>query len=207
MNERIGIMGGSFDPIHLGHIEAAWAAYKYKKLSTVYFQPTGTPPHKQGLHASPQDRVAMASLALEGQDDWAKLSTMEVYRPHISFTVDTLMQLHRKFVDEDIFYIIGMDTLIDLPNWREIGKVCSLCEFIVVGREGTNSIPGFRVAQQLRQAFDAYIHFCPAVIRSVSSTMIRHALQERADTDQYLDARVRRYIDEHGLYLSPGASA
>ena len=123
---RVGLMGGSFDPIHLGHIAIAGEARDALQLSHVLFLPSGRPPHKAHLGASPAQRLEMTRLAVEPLP-WAQASDVEVCRQGTIYTVDTLQILSSQHPEAAFYYIIGADTLLDLPNWRNTQKVCTLC--------------------------------------------------------------------------------
>ena len=132
---RVGLMGGSFDPIHLGHIAIAREARDALQLSHVLFLPSGRPPHKAHLGASPAQRLEMTRLAVEPLP-WAQASDVEVCRQGTIYTVDTLQILSSQHPEAAFYYIIGADTLLDLPNWRNTQKVCTLCRFICLHRPG-----------------------------------------------------------------------
>ena len=137
-NLRVGLMGGSFDPIHIGHVRIASEARKALDLDRVLFLPSGRPPHKAHLGASAAQRLEMTKLATQGLP-WAEASDIEVFREGTIYTVDTLTILTAQHPETDFYYIIGADTLLDLPNWRNTKKVCTMCRFICVRRPGIDS--------------------------------------------------------------------
>ena len=118
---RVGLMGGSFDPIHLGHIAIAREARDALQLSHVLFLPSGRPPHKAHLGASPAQRLEMTRLAVEPLP-WAQASDVEVCRQGTIYTVDTLQILSSQHPEAAFYYIIGADTLLDLPNCHPSNK-------------------------------------------------------------------------------------
>src|SRR5262245_39558001 len=123
---RLGIYGGSFDPVHYGHLLLAESAREQSRLDQVWFLPAATPPHKQQRElVSPRQRVEMLELAILGQSPFL-VSTLEIDRGGVSYTVDTLAAIHAQRPGDDIFLLIGADALADLPNWREPGRICSL---------------------------------------------------------------------------------
>ena len=132
-NLRVGLMGGSFDPIHIGHVRIASEARKALDLDRVLFLPSGRPPHEAHLGASAAQRLEMTKLATQGLP-WAEASDIEVFREGTIYTVDTLTILTAQHPETDFYYIIGADTLLDLPNWRNTKKVCTMCRFICVRR-------------------------------------------------------------------------
>ncbi|MEG2207647.1 MAG: nicotinate-nucleotide adenylyltransferase, partial [Clostridia bacterium] len=131
--ERIGLMGGSFNPIHERHLEIAACAMSEQRLDRVIFLPTGNPPHKHAELAEAEQRFEMTRLAISGVSGFS-VSRIELDREGIIYTVDTLTRLQDKLPNAEFFYIIGEDTLHDLPNWRKPDKVFTLCRFLVCRR-------------------------------------------------------------------------
>lgn len=137
MTTRTGILGGSFNPPHLGHLMMALDALELRGLDRVLFIPAAVPPHKTNHNGmvSAEHRLAMTRLAVEGEARF-EVCDDEVRRGGISYTVDTVRRLKAARPDEQLFLIIGGDTLRELPTWREIGGILSLCEVITVARPG-----------------------------------------------------------------------
>ena len=132
--ERIGIMGGSFNPIHDRHMEIAACAKREHKLDRVIFLPAGNPPHKHEGLADAEYRFEMTRLAVSGMQGFS-VSRMEIDREGVTYTVDTLTRLQKQMPGAELYYLIGEDTLFDLPNWRRPDKVFTLCRFLVCSRE------------------------------------------------------------------------
>ena len=132
--ERIGIMGGSFNPIHDRHIEIAACAKREQKLDRVIFLPAGNPPHKHDGLADAEYRYEMTRLAVSGIPGFTA-SRMEIDREGVTYTVDTLTRLQKQMPGAELYYLIGEDTLFDLRNWRRPEKVFTLCRFLVCSRE------------------------------------------------------------------------
>lgn len=189
-------MGGSFNPIHERHLEmAACAKYEYK-LSRILFLPTGNPPHKHEGLETPEDRFEMTRLAVFGQPDFTA-SRMEIDREGIIYTVDTLSRLQKQMPDVAFDYIIGEDKLLDLPNWRKVEKVFSMCRFLVCCRssDAVAQHPTIRQMQKKGGSF-AFLTMPP---RSVSSSDIRACLI-RGEEPLGLPPQVLEYIRLMGLY-------
>ena len=198
--ERVGIMGGSFNPIHKRHLEIAECALKEGSLSRVLFIPTGNPPHKHSGLAPAEQRFEMTRLALMGKH-YLIPSRIELDRSGMIYTVDTLSQLHTQFINAEFFYIIGEDTLLDLPNWRSPNKVFSLCSFLVCSRS-TPDITRHPLYGQLL-ARGASIRQLSLPPMDISATAIREALAEGLEPDS-LPPQVLEYIHIMGLYgISP----
>lgn len=204
--ERIGIMGGSFNPIHERHIEMALSAKKQFHLDRILFLPTGNPPHKREGLADAEDRFEMTRLAVCGLQG-CTASRMEIDREGVIYTVDTLTRLQKQMPDTAFDYIIGEDTLKDLPNWRKPDKVFNLCRFLVCCRtsEGLREHPVVGELEQRGASF-AFMTLPPS---PVSSTAIREKLANGMETEE-LPPQVMEYIRIRGLYgfpQNPSASA
>lgn len=196
---RVGLMGGSFDPIHLGHIAIAREARDALQLSHVLFLPSGRPPHKAHLGASPAQRLEMTRLAVEPLL-WAQASDVEVCRQGTIYTVDTLQILSSQHPEAAFYYIIGADTLLDLPNWRNTQKVCTLCRFICLHRPGVADEAIGTALENLRSRYGAQVHLVPASGPDISSTEIRRRVARGQSTEGLLPGAVRAYIDRENLY-------
>lgn len=194
--EHIGIMGGSFNPIHERHLEMAACAKSEQKLSRVIFLPTGNPPHKREELESAEDRFEMTRLAVFGKADFTA-SRMEIDREGIIYTVDTLSRLQKQLPDAAFDYIIGEDTLKDLPNWRKAEKVFGMCRFLVCCRESETlaQTPLIRQLQKKGASF-AFLTLPPD---ETSSTQIRTSLM-KGETPSGLSPQVLEYIRLMGLY-------
>ena len=198
--ERIGIMGGSFNPIHDRHLEIAACARREYKLSRIIFLPSGNPPHKQEGLEDAEERFEMTRLAVFGQPD-SIASRMEIDREGIIYTVDTLSRLQKQMPDAAFDYIIGEDRLKDLPNWRKAEKVFSMCRFLICCRstEDLSQHPSIRQLQKKGASFA----FLPLAPSEISSTPIRDQLM-RGKTPEALPPQVLEYIRIMGLYGTKG---
>ena len=138
---RIGILGGTFNPVHLGHLLMAQDAMEQVGLERVKFIPSATPPHKavESL-ASERDRLHMIRLAIRGNNRF-EVDDVEVQRGGRSYSVDTLTELRRREPRADFYFIIGADSLRELHLWREVERVVTLCTFVTVPRPGFDPKP------------------------------------------------------------------
>ena len=199
---QIGLMGGSFNPIHLAHVHLAREALSGGYVDEVIFLPTGNPPHKGAELAGRQERYEMTCLAVAGEARMS-VSREEIDREGVIYTVDTLRTLHARMPDAQFVYLIGADTLLLLPTWRSIETVITLCGFLVCMRPGEDDAKA-REAASLWRARGAQVAFMNAARMDISSTDIRRRLREGLPVKGMLDARVERYIRERGLYGTQG---
>ena len=195
---RIGIMGGSFNPIHCGHLNLARAALLSGVVDHVLFLPSGNPPHKRAGLEDKEHRASMAALAIEGERDMS-LCREEVEREGVIYTVDTLTILKERMPDCRFFYLIGADSLRTLHTWRRPEDVIRLCTLLVAARPGEDAADLPRLMGHWR-ALGAEITLLEAACMDVSSTEIRSRLEKGAPLEGLVPARVEAYIRMHSLY-------
>ncbi len=196
---HIGILGGTFNPVHNAHLMMACLALEEYDLEQVVLIPTGQPPHKDGEQiASASHRLAMLRCAVQGRPG-LRVSPMEINRLGTTYTVDTLYQLHAR---QPALYsfIIGADTLCDLPNWKEIAKVCSLCDFIAFYREGMDLEKTRLAKQYMEQTYGARIRISRSKIPRISSTEIRQRLLSGQSVSQFVPKAVEQYLLTNEVY-------
>ena len=202
--QRVGLMGGSFNPIHCGHIHLARAALDRDLVDRVLFLPTGNPPHKRSGLADKLDRLAMTELAVDGEPRMG-VCREEVDREGVIYTVDTLTILRQKMPDCRLFYLIGADSLCVLHTWRRPEDVIRLCTLLVAMRPGEDMQAVEKSAAFWRER-GASIELLPAEPMDVSSTEIRMRMQAGKALDGLVPPRVEAYIRAHGLYDCDGGT-
>ncbi len=200
--KRIGIMGGSFDPVHIGHLIIAQDAVERLNLSEVIFIPAAIPPHKQHLQqVDAIHRLNMLRLAVESNRKFS-VSDIEVRRGGISYTVDTLNALRASRQDEKLFLIIGSDTLVDLHTWYRTDLLLEMCEIATFVRLGEDSIE--RIAGKINLPTGQRRRLLQNVIEAhrieVSSTEIRTRLSQEVGIRYLVPPTVEAYIEKHSLY-------
>ena len=195
---EIGLMGGSFNPIHCGHVALARAALESGRVERVLFLPTGNPPHKKEGLADKFDRLRMVELAVDHEAGMA-VCREEIDRDGVIYTVDTLAALKRKMPDCTLTYLIGADTLRALGTWRRVETVIERCKFLVMMREGETREEVIRLAGLWTQR-GAQIDFLDARKMDISSTQIREQIQKGLPFERLVPQAVADYIHEHGLY-------
>ncbi|RJE90866.1 nicotinate-nucleotide adenylyltransferase [Paenibacillus sp. 1011MAR3C5] len=194
---KIGIMGGTFDPIHIGHLLAAETAREQGDLDEVWFIPTADPPLKEAAPSTPAwDRFEMTRLAVEGDDRFRALD-IEIRRGGTSYSYDTVKQLQEQHPGCSFAYIIGSDRINDLPKWHRIGELAAMAGFIGLERPGENPMPD-SLPSYLQQSFQ--MARMPQI--GISSTAIRERLFTGKSIRYLVPEPVRDYIRRHGLYGS-----
>lgn len=198
--QNIGIMGGTFDPIHYGHTEMVLHCMSYFGLDGVLFIPVGQPPHKRDMAVSDREaRFDMVRLATADMENCA-VSRVELDREGYTYTVDTLTELKEQYPAANFFYIIGADTLNELYAWRNIEEVARLTKFLVVGR---NKIPPetlHNAAARVREDFGGQLIDACYVGLNISSTDIRRNIAEGRSISGLVHPAVEEYIYKNGLY-------
>ena len=198
--QTIGILGGTFNPPHNGHLFLAESIYCEFCLDQVVFLPVGNPPHKRNQQiADAAHRLAMLRILVEGKPHIA-VSSLEVDRQGYTYTVDSLHALHVLYPDTKFYYIIGADTLFELTTWRNHAEVFSLTEFLCVMRPGINKDALRREMARLEGAFGAAIHLSSYRGPQISSTDIRDRIRQRKGTEGMIPADMRAYIEDHGIF-------
>lgn len=193
MPATIGILGGTFDPPHLGHVAAATAAWRQLRLDEVRVIPAGLAPLRStGPRAAGADRLAMVRLAF-ADCPWAVIDDREIRRGGVSWSVDTARELAREFPAARMFWILGADQLARLDLWKDVTELCRLVEFAVLARD---DIP--LVAPTLPGGVRLTVLEAPPI--DLSSTSLRAAIRSGDSSRNGLPSGVARHIEEHSLY-------
>ena len=198
---RLGILGGTFDPIHFGHLDAADAARRALQLDRVLLIPSFDPPHRPAdPMASGFHRFGLVALAIQGYDALSA-SDMELTRTGRSYTADTLRAVaHEGWRPSQIFFILGSDAFAEIATWREYPAVLDTANFVVIARPGTTLDAAAERTSALRGRLGQSIFLVEARTRDVSSSTIRARLAARQPIDDLVPAAVARHIAAHHLY-------
>lgn len=197
--QRIGLMGGSFNPVHCGHLNLARAALERGCVSRVLFLPTGNPPHKRSGLADKMDRLAMVELAIAGKPEM-DVCREEIDREGVIYTVDTLTILTQKHPECRWVYLIGSDTLRELHTWRRPEDVIRLCELLVVMRPGETQEEVGELMDHWRTK-GAAVDVLPADLMDISSTGVRERVRQGLSLEGIVPEPVEVYIRAHGIYI------
>ncbi len=200
--KRIGIMGGSFDPVHMAHLVISQDATERLELSEVVFVPAAIPPHKQHLQqVDAEHRLNMLRLAVEA-DFRFSVSDIELKRGGISYTIDTMVELKKTEPNAEWILVVGSDTLIDLHNWYKVDELLDLCEVATFVRPGENNpkeIAGKILLADCRKE-QLLANLVESHLVDISSTEIRMRVAEGLSIRYLVPPEVEMYIYEHGLY-------
>ena len=198
---RIGVYGGSFDPVHIGHLLLAETARSEQNLDRVDFVPLGVPPHLKDLRTSGDARIAMLSAAVASYPEFG-ISRFEIDSPRVSFTVDTLRHYREVYPQDELFLILSSETFNDLPIWRDPDVICDLASIIVACRAGYPG-PDFDaarsfVSEERLRAFREQTVSMPLI--EVSSSAIRARVASKQSVRFLTPDAVVDFIESNGLY-------
>ncbi|MCR4723186.1 MAG: nicotinate-nucleotide adenylyltransferase [Eubacteriales bacterium] len=197
---KIGIFGGSFNPIHNSHIQLCEAASNSLGLDRLILIPTGDNPLKNEWGATRSQRLEMTEIAAAAHPDW-EVSSIEVNREGMSYTVDTINEL-KKTMDGDFFFISGSDILFSLSKWKKIDQLAKKTWFVVAARRGVDNSRMYSVSQDLNRSLGAGIVLIEDyLVDEMSSTFIRKTVSTGGNIEEYVPAGIAEYIKRNGLYL------
>ena len=195
---RIGIMGGTFDPIHYGHLRAADEAHAAFGLSEVIFVPTGQPPHKTGERVSSADKRFMMTVLATVDCPYFSVSRIEIDKTGKSYTIDTLRQLKSlpEYFDTEFYFITGLDAVLDIVSWKNPEEIMSLCKFVAVSRHGYTHTRMEELPEDLRSA----IIPLEIPLLAISSTGLRERVRKERSIRFLVPPSVEHFIRKYSLY-------
>jgi nicotinate-nucleotide adenylyltransferase len=216
--KRMGVLGGTFDPVHNGHLDLAGNTAELFDLQRVLFVPVSQSPHKlHGQPSSPTHRVAMLELALEREARFS-IELLEIEKGGVSYTIDTLSRLKEKYPEWELFLILGADAFMLMDKWKSFADILKLCHVLVGTRPGTKlNIPGklsqtlglkktpredheFKLPTTLSSTTGKTIRLYQIPTPDISSSEIRHRVQAGKEIKNLLPPAVDHYIMQHQLY-------
>lgn len=199
--KKLGIMGGTFDPVHYGHLVAAETVRYEFGLDKVIFMPAGKPPHKQTNTVSdPEHRYLMTALAVAANERF-EVSRLEVDKDKVSYTVDTVKDLISIYgKDVDIYFITGADAVLELMGWHKIEELLTLCSFIAVTRLGFDKKVLEQKIEEIKSNYNGEIISIEIPLLEISSTDIRERVKKGKPIRYLVPDEVEKYIEKTGLY-------
>ena len=203
--KRIGIYGGTFDPIHYGHLLLAESARQQMRLDEVLFVPAGIPPHKRDWVLAPDEhRLAMLELAIAGNPTF-RIERFEIDKPTVSYTVHTVEYIQRQNPNAELFLLLGEDMLRLFPNWYQPERICELAPPLVIGRAGRqirdlSFLESIAYPRRMRQIRRSRIHMIQV---AYSSSELRDCVAAGKSIRYQTPPEVIAYIQKYGLYRTP----
>ena len=198
---KVGIMGGTFNPIHLAHTEMAKACLRQQDLDKILFMPSKNPPHKKDKNILPEkERAVMVKLAVSKYDKF-EFSDFELQRKGTTYTADTLRLLQEEKPDDNYYFIMGADSLLYLDEWYRPQEILRRAVILAIGRDGSTPDELKEKRKELIKQYDkADIRFVHMRQMDISSSMIREGIAHGENMERYLDKKVWNYINTNGLY-------
>ena len=198
---KVGIMGGTFNPIHLAHTEMAKVCLRQQDLDKILFMPSKNPPHKKDKSILPvNERAVMVKLAVSEYDKFV-FSDFELQRKGTTYTADTLRLLQEENPDDNYYFIMGADSLLYLDKWYRPQEILKRAVILAIGRDGSTPDELKEKRKELIKQYDkADIRFVHMRQMDISSSMIREGIAHGENMEKYLDKEVWNYINENGLY-------
>lgn len=192
---RIGVFGGSFDPVHYGHLLLAELCRESCALDEVRFVPASIPPHKRGqIRADDEHRLAMLRLAIGGQTAFS-IWEAELARGGVSYTVETLRDLREDCPQDNLFFLMGSDSLLDLPNWRDPSEICELATIVVVERPGNPPVD-FSVLSEITSS-DRIAAFQESRVSMPQIDISSSAIRQRVATSRSIRFQTPRAVEQY----------
>lgn len=197
---KIGIMGGTFDPIHYAHLATAEFIRDKYKLDKILFIPSGNPPHKQKNNIGNRyDRYKMVTLATRNNEDFI-VSDIEIERNKKTYTIDTLRYLKETYSNVDIYFITGADAICDIESWKDVEENFKLATFIAATRPGISLLRAQEKIENLIKKYSANIISVYVPSLDISSTYIRDQIKEKKSVRYLVPESVEKYIHQNKLY-------
>lgn len=197
---KIGIMGGTFNPIHLAHLQMAREAVIQAELDQVLFMPSKNPPHKRGENIlSGEHRASMVRLAVEGEDRFV-FSDYELRREGITYTAETLEQLQKQFPFNRYYFIMGGDSFFQLESWYQPQEIMKRAVILALSRDGIQQEKMEQQAEKLRTWYQAEVRIIRMEPMDISSSMIRDRISRGLVIEELVPPKVAHYIRENQLY-------
>lgn len=198
---KIGIMGGTFNPIHVAHISMAEAAYRQAGLDKVVFMPSKNPPHKQDISIiSEKHRKAMIKLAISGIP-YFEYSDFEFEREGITYSANTLEILCKMHPENRYYFIMGGDSFFQIENWYMPEKIMKFATLLVISRNGSNKEQLLMHSRSLKEKYNARIMFVDMPRMDISSSGIRKLISSGGNATRYLPRKVAEYIKDNKCYM------
>lgn len=196
--KKIGILGGTFNPIHLAHLYIAYEAKSQLNLDKVIFIPAGSPPHKKNQHIVEASlRYRMVYEAIKNYEDF-EISNYEIYKKGYSYTFETLRNFKDK--DNELYFITGADCLMDIEKWKNPEEIFKLSKLVVFNRPGYNKDELETQKIKIEDKFNTRITFLDIIDLEISSSMVRKRISEGKRVDFFLSREVLNFIKENNIY-------
>lgn len=198
---KLAIMGGTFDPIHMGHLVTAEEVRHEFHVDEVLFVPTGHPPHKSNINMTTCEHRYLMTVLATAANPYFKVSRIEIEREGVTYTIDTIKELKRIYGNEvQLYFITGADAIYKILSWKESTELLQICDFVAVTRPGYNKEELIEQIEELNKQYETNIHFLEVPALAISSSDIRRRLNEMKPIKYLVPQEIENYIKKHELY-------
>lgn len=198
---KIGIIGGTFDPVHNGHLIIAEYARTSLGLDKVIFIPSGMHPFKDNKKITePKKRIDMILLAIDS-NPYFEVSSLEIDRLGTTYTIDTMTSLKDEYLGDELYFIFGSDIIFELDKWKSIDELSHLCKFILLDRPGKEDQELHKKIEELKSSYNIHIEKIKSPIIDISSTEIKERTSQKLSIKYLVPDAVEEYILNHNLYV------
>ncbi len=198
---KIGIIGGTFDPIHNGHLIIAEYARTTLSFDKVIFMPSGSHPFKDNKKISESNlRCDMVLLAID-TNEYFEMSLLEIKKMGTTYTIDTIIDLKEKYKDDELYFIFGTDILFEIDKWKDIEKLSDLCKFVLLSRPGKDDEEIINRIESLKFSYNISIGIVNSPMIEISSTEIRERVSNNLSIKYLVPENVEKYILDNNLYI------
>ncbi len=198
---NIGILGGTFDPFHIGHLSIVDAVLSQEDFEKLIIMPAKVSPFKLGREmASEEDRLAMVRLVAEDRKN-VEVSTVEIDRDEVSYTYETLNRLKDVYPEDELWFILGSDSLIDIDTWHLGKELLREFSFVLASRPGYDMLETDLKMRQYMERYGTRFRVLHNELINISSTDIKRRVKEGESLEDFVPGKIAKYIHEHGLYL------
>ncbi len=198
---KLAIMGGTFDPIHIGHLVTAEEVRHEFEIDEVLFIPTGHPPHKSSINMTTSEHRYLMTVLATAANPSFKVSKLEINREGVTYTIDTIKELKKMYGDEvKLYFITGADAIHKILTWKASGELLQICEFVAVTRPGYNKEELLHQIEELKRKYETNIHFLEVPALAISSSDIRRRIEGQKPIKYLVPQEVENYIKKYNLY-------
>lgn len=199
--KKLAIMGGTFDPIHIGHLMTAEEVRNEFGIDQVVFIPTGQPPHKKGKRVTDSEHRYLMSVLATVENPSFHVSRIEIDRPGMTYTVDTIKEIKKLYApDTKIYFITGADAVHEILTWNRVDELMKICEFVAVTRPGYKRRQLKGKVDELKQSYECKVHYLEVPALAISSSDIRERVREDKPIKYLVTEAVEKYIQKLELY-------
>lgn len=203
--KKLAIMGGTFDPIHIGHLMTAEEVRNEMGVDQVIFIPTGQPPHKESKRVTASEHRYLMTVLATVENPHFNVSRIEIDRPGATYTVDTIKEIKELYgADTKIYFITGADAVHEILTWDRVDELMKICEFVAVTRPGYKRRQLKEKVEELKGSFECKVHYLEVPALAISSSDIRARIKENRPIQYLVTQAVEQYIRKFKLYSEKG---